>query len=172
MRPSRMQLKEYFVAESFFRAQPKYFANANKEDFKLNSSDLQIEVALGQREEVVNEKICELSISLKGDIEQNSPYIFSIVLLGFFTLDESCAGEEAELLLKTNAPAVLYSAAREFLLLTTGRSLFTPLMLPTVTFLPAGEEIEAAVSNPESASPTKSRLAKPKPVKAPKKLKS
>jgi preprotein translocase subunit SecB len=140
MRPAKMQLKEYFVAESFFRAQPKFFEASKNEDFTLNTSDFEIEVALGERSEDSNKKICELSITLEDETEQAFPYVFRTVMLGFFELDESCAEEEAELLLKTNAPSVLYSAAREFLLLTTGRSLYMPLMLPTVTFLPAGEE--------------------------------
>lgn len=140
MRPARMQLKEYFVAESFFRTQTEYLTVADQEDFKLNSSDLEIKVALGQHSENANEKICELTIALENKNEEKTPYVFKIVMLGFFDLHESCQAEEAELLLKTNAPSVLYSAAREFLLLTTGRGMFSPLMLPTVTFLPVEQD--------------------------------
>lgn len=151
MRPARMQLKQYFVAESSFRAQPKYFSaeNQEEEDLRLNPSDLKIGVALGQRSENSGEKICELSIELEDETGQAFPYVFRTVMLGFFDLDESCAEDEADLLLKTNAPAVLYSAAREFLLLTMGRGLYAPLMLPTVTFLPAHEEpAKAATKQP------------------------
>lgn len=170
MRPARMQLKEYFVAESFFRLQPKYSTTvANKDDFRLSPSDLTIKVALGEHSENANEKICELTIMLKDETEQTFPYVFRTVMLGFFDLDQSCEPDEAELLLKTNAPSVLYSAAREFLLLTTGRSMFTPLMLPTVTFLPV--PVEKSAKTIKGESKTKRQSAKTSLPKTAKKQK-
>jgi preprotein translocase subunit SecB len=160
MHPAKMQLKEYFVNELFFRAQTKFFDAAQSIDFRLKPADLEIEVSLGQNAENQNEKMCQLSLSLKDETEQAFPYVFNIVLVGFFDLDESaCAGDEGERLLKINAPSVLYSAAREYLLLTTGRSFFAPVMLPTVTFIPAQEETTAKDKG-DAAIPKKRRTAK------------
>lgn len=164
MRPARMQLNEYFVAESFFRAQVGYAESELEENFRLTPSHLKIEVSLGEHAENPHNHLCQLSVSLEDETEEAFPFVFKIVLLGFFDIDDNCSPEEAELLLKTNAPSVLYSAAREFLLLTTGRSMFPPVMLPTVTFLPKKEE--KTVKKPKQLA--KKPAAKPK-LKKPKK---
>jgi hypothetical protein len=58
MHPAKMQLKEYFVNELFFRAQTKFFDAAQSIDFRLKPADLEIEVSLGQNAENQNEKMC------------------------------------------------------------------------------------------------------------------
>ena len=65
-----------------------------------------------------------------------APFDFKVVMIGFFKISEECSEEETEILMTNTAPSVLYSAAREYLLIITGRSRYLPVLLPTVTFFP------------------------------------
>jgi preprotein translocase subunit SecB len=133
MQPSKMQLENYFVEELSFGLNNNYKLDSENLP-KLASSDLEIEVRLGEANENVSRKMCHLTISPKP--KKKFPYEFKIVLIGFFEIDLKCSEEEKAILLKSNAPSMLFTAAREILLLVTGRTRSMPLMLPTVAFLP------------------------------------
>ena len=66
--------------------------------------------------------------------ESNSPYSFRIVLVGFFRVDDNYPTDRAEWLVKTNAPSVLYSIARENIRRVTVDGPWRCVLLPTVSF--------------------------------------
>jgi len=143
MRASKMQLENYFVEELSFQLRSDDEWDLENPP-KLKPSDLEIEVGLGEGKDDTSRKFCHLTIGLKEEID--FPYRFNVVMAGFFTLDSTGSDEEAELLLKITAPSMLFTAARELLLLVTGRTRCLPIMLPTVTFL-RGQKSQKAVKN-------------------------
>jgi preprotein translocase subunit SecB len=56
-------------------------------------------------------------------------------LVGFFEVDTGLPEEVIGDVVAANAPAILYSAARELILLVTGRGPFPPFSLPSATFI-------------------------------------
>ena len=159
MQPSKMQLDGYFVEEVSFNLQNPNIQNL-EEIPKLNSTDLDIEVKLGESKDDENKKFCQLTISLKQTTAENFPYKFKAVLVGFFELDASCSEEDIGVMMTNTAPSMLYTAAREYLLLITGRTRFLPVMLPTVLFLPKNKKPESK-SKAVSAKIEKSSAKKP-----------
>jgi len=62
-------------------------------------------------------------------------YVVSMELIGFFEVDNELSEDRIGDVVAANAPAILYSAARELILLITGRGPFPPLALPSATFI-------------------------------------
>ncbi len=141
MQPSRMQLENYFVEELSFQVRHDYKPGSENPTY-LSPSDLEIEVQLGEIEEDAFKKMCQLTVTLKENLEKPFPYDFKLVMVGFFQMDSSCSEEMVEVLLKNSAPSMLFTAGRELLLLVTGRARFQPLMLPTMAFIPKMKEVK------------------------------
>ena len=85
----------------------------------------------------------ELNVGFDEATAPKMPFEFTLVMLGFFKVNEKYPAEQAEKLANTNGPAVLYSATREVIASLTGRNGYSPLVLPTVTFIHAtGDQIK------------------------------
>jgi preprotein translocase subunit SecB len=67
------------------------------------------------------------------------PYLIDIELLGFFEVHEDFPEDQMQDLISCNATAVLYSAAREFLILVTGRGPLPAYLLPSTHFADQSE---------------------------------
>jgi len=151
-----MQLENYFAEELSFQVRQDYQPDLENLP-KLSPSDLEIEVRLGGSKENPFKKMCHLTISLKEKLEKAFPYNFKLVLVGFFEMESSCAENEIDVLLKNSAPSMLFTAARELLLLVTGRARFQPLMLPTMAFLPketdSKKEVNKKLKTPKHSLP-------------------
>jgi preprotein translocase subunit SecB len=91
-----------------------------------------------------------------GAIGPTSAYTFHLALVGFFFVAENYPKDKVEILAKTNCPAVLYSTAREMLVTVVRRSPFTPVLIPSVTFL----EIENKEDEQRKASSPKNKPAR------------
>lgn len=141
MQPSKLHLENYFVEEVSFNLQSPQIQDLD-ENPKLNAADLDIEVRLGESKDNENGRFCQLSVKLKDGKAKTSPYKFKIVLAGFFEIDSACTNDDADLLMTNTAPSMLYTAAREYLLVITGRTRFFPVMLPTVLFTPKTKQSE------------------------------
>ncbi|HEX8502636.1 MAG TPA: protein-export chaperone SecB [Pyrinomonadaceae bacterium] len=74
-----------------------------------------------------------LNLSSAEEDNQN-PYEFSTVLVGFFRLTEEYDEEDLQFFIGKNAPTLLFSAAREAIATATGRGPFPALVLPAVVF--------------------------------------
>lgn len=166
-----MQLENYFVEELAFQVRQDYEPDSENPP-KLNPSDLEIEVRLGEIKEDTFKKMCHLTVTLKENLEKAFPYNFTLSMVGFFQMDASCSENEVEILLKNSAPSMLFTAARELLMIVTGRARFQPLMLPTMAFLPklrAKRADSAKVLKPKVKTNIKALFASPKTVKKPSK---
>ncbi len=64
----------------------------------------------------------------------NTPYYFTVEMVGTFTVGNEYPPEKIEWLVKTNATSVLFSAAREIVRAITGQGPYGAMILPTVSF--------------------------------------
>jgi len=133
MKPSPLQLKTYFLTELAVKAIPadpaattppapglmRFSTEVHHAQNKTNPSDWRV----------------SLRISCQSDGKEHCPYVVNMELLGFFEVAPSVNEELIKPLVMANAPALLYGAARELLLLVTGRAPYGPFMLPAATFI-------------------------------------
>jgi preprotein translocase subunit SecB len=96
---------------------------------------------------------CQVSIRSKDEEDKNFPYSFELVYIGFFRVVPEFPADRLEQMVKTNAPALLYSAAREALMYLTGRGRLPAILLPSITFLepPAKKSRRRKVSRKKRA---------------------
>ena len=86
---------------------------------------------------VDNKRDWKVAIQIKCEpIEKNiGGYSITAELIGFFEVDNGLPEDRIEDIVTANGPAVLYGAARELVLLMTGRGPFPPFSLPCATFI-------------------------------------
>lgn len=87
-------------------------------------------------------------------------YEWQIVMVGHFRLHH-LPDEQVQTVLDANAPAVLYSAAREVISMVMGRGPFRAPLLPTVNFL---EGVKPAPTSTASPALEQAASAKPRRV--------
>jgi preprotein translocase subunit SecB len=134
MRSSPLLLKEYFTTSLSFSATPGFEANTPDAGV-ISPKDLKVEVLEGQQEDNPLQRTCQLIIELNDATGSKFPYNFSIVLVGFFEVIPEWPSDRVDQLFSANAPALLYSAAREALATVTGRGPYPEILLPSVTFV-------------------------------------
>lgn len=161
MQRSKMQLENYFVEEVSFALQNDKLENL-EEMPQLESEDLAIEVGLGESKDDEYKRFCQLTVELREETAEQYPYEFKIQLLGFFNLDSSATEDELDMLITNAAPTMLYTAAREYLLLITGRTRFLPVTLPTVFFAPQTKDRSEETKTPAKEKSAPAKKAKPK----------
>jgi preprotein translocase subunit SecB len=151
---SPLRLEWYFIKELRVAWQSEYDESKAS---PMSVSDLSVEVTPSQSEEEPLKWAFEVSIALEDNTGKRFPYIFQIVLVGFFEIANAYAEKNpngAELLAIVNGPAVLYSAAREHITTLTSRGPYPEVVLPTVTFLPIEEKPKSA-EEPRRLRPAK-----------------
>lgn len=149
---SLLRLEWYFIKELHVEWQSEFDAS---ESLAIAVSDLSVDVVPNQNKEDPTRWGFEVSVTLIDKSGKRFPYIFKIILVGFFEVAKAYYDhnpDSAELLAIVNGPAVLYSAAREQVATFTSRGPHPEIILPTVTFLPIGGEGER---------PSKAQVAKP-----------
>ncbi|MBX3277616.1 MAG: protein-export chaperone SecB [Acidobacteria bacterium] len=144
MQPSPLQLKYYLLADLQFTV---------SDDFKdvpapagYDVMEFIINVETNRIDEAPLRWRSELTIESKEAAGRRLPYGFRIKYVGFFEVVPQYPSDKVELMVRTNAPALLYSAARETLLTLTARGPVPALILPTVTFLQNQTDVEKSKS--------------------------
>jgi preprotein translocase subunit SecB len=77
----------------------------------------------------------KLVVRSKDEKDGIYPYTFELVYVGFFRVIEEFPADRVEQMVRANAPALLYSAAREALMYLTGRGRLPAVLLPSITFI-------------------------------------
>lgn len=141
MKPSSLQLESSAITRvkiEVNKAFPKDRTNerfAAFEDANLGSS-----VEFGPDANNPRRYYLKLEISLPGTEQGPTPYILDLEIIGIFLcVNDNC--EEDERLVEFNGPAVLYGSIRELVMQITSRGPFSPLVLPTVNFIPPDTKI-------------------------------
>lgn len=76
-----------------------------------------------------------LQINCEPNEKNVGGYSVTMELVGFFEVDNDLPEDRIGDVVAANAPAILYGAARELILLITGRGPFPPFSLPSATFI-------------------------------------
>lgn len=135
MQTSPLQLENYFLKELRFSLNDDLKNLPRKGGkIKYENPDININVEIGMQEDNPRKWRCELTVE-SIENREGLPYFFKITFVGFFDVVEAYPESSIEVMAKANAPALLYSAARETLLPLTGRGQFPALVLPSVTFV-------------------------------------
>jgi preprotein translocase subunit SecB len=162
MRLSPLSLKNYFTTQLFFSATPDF--DVNEGSFNIDISDLNVEIQEYKSEENNFDRACQILIELKDANASKYPYEFSISLIGFFEINSNWNAENINALFSSNAPALLYSAARHALATATGTGPNNKVVLPSVTFVqvPAQVTNESLKSDETKKPPSEKKVVKTK----------
>lgn len=132
MRISPLQLEYYFVAESHVTASREFKAG---EPLGVKADDIIVEPEFkptgAERQWEVT-----LRVQYTPGPEVNTPYFFTLELVGFFRIDLGYLEDRVERLVQTNGPTILFGIAREVLRNLTGHGPHPPMILPTASFVP------------------------------------
>ncbi len=139
---SMLQLEKYFYPNIFIKADPEF--KPGKKEF---SGKLDVKTKLNSLSK--EERKWEVSLKMKAVPQDHPiPYQFELEVVGIFKVSPDFPEKEMEELVRMAGSSMLYSAAREFLLLITSRGPFGGVALPTITFQKP-KKIKESKSHPE-----------------------
>jgi preprotein translocase subunit SecB len=129
---SPLHLKNYFVTNLSIQANP--VTEGSKIDL-LDGVNTSTTVETAQH--IENKRDWKAAVQIKCSPKDKNicAYLITVELVGFFEVDKELPEDKIADVVAANAPAILYSAARELILLVTGRGPFPPFALPSVTFI-------------------------------------
>lgn len=145
MRPSNIELEGYFVTELNISANLTFDA---KKPTGLTSDDLVTEPECLKKTENPRHWQIRLKVKNAENGKPNTPYFFSIALVGFFKVMDAVPDQRVAEFAKVNGASILFGTAREVLRNAMSQGPYAPILLPAVCFLDAMPE---ASSLPVSA---------------------
>ena len=123
-----LQLEKYFYPNISVKANPEF--KAEKKGFSGKLSVKANLVSLSKEE-----RRWEVSLTIKTVPEnQPIPYRFELETVGVFTVSPNFPEAETEELVRIGGSSLLYSAAREFLLILSSRGPLGAINLPSMSF--------------------------------------
>jgi preprotein translocase subunit SecB len=128
MRQPPLQLDRLFFAEVTVKS---------GSTFSSEPTDAEVKTSVSLSENKENERAwqarLEIEVTPKG--ERQIPYEIRVVAFGQFSVtDEKLDRPHAAQLVAITGASIIYSAAREYLMILTGRGPWGPFQLPTVSF--------------------------------------
>jgi preprotein translocase subunit SecB len=159
MKTSPLQLNCYFVAELNVTANRQHDPKA---PITLSAENLTVKPDFMAQKDDPQRWQVTLRIQQQGGSSTNSPYSFTIELVGMFSVAANYPEKQVEWLVRTNASSVLYSTAREVLRNAMAQGPFCPLLLPTLSFYtPETKQMpDAAHAAPRNRSRLPAKVAK------------
>jgi preprotein translocase subunit SecB len=131
-----------------------------------DESEVETQVSMGQAEDNPERWQVMVELSILPNDQKPGPYGVEMRIHGYFRLPPDIPEEQAQHLLGITGASILYSAAREHLLLVTGRGPWGPIQLPTASFAPAraagSEEVAerpTGVADPKRKGPKRGSKA-------------
>jgi len=164
MRDSPLSLKEYFTTHLAFFAIPAFDSKAS--NYRIDIDDLDVSVHDAIEEDNVRRRALQITVELKDSVSGKYPYDFSISLVGYFEVTPSWPEEYVDSLVSSNAPALLYSAARHAIATATGTGPFSKITLPSVSFVPPPKELEGDQAAVDSQHVAQKKRGRPKKLPA------
>lgn len=140
------------VVEKHFFTKVVVEANPDFHPEKLEGQEIQLHTKVqgGHRSDNLRRWRLTLTVSTETSEEKQLPYKLNLECVGFFSVSPEVDEKKIPFLVHANGAAILYSSAREFLLMITGRGPWGGFYLPTTDFLqmPKPEEEEPPMSEP------------------------
>lgn len=107
-----------------------------------------------------------IKLRMQSAEEDDSPYMFDMTLVGYFSINVKRVKEGTSLYFYRNAVMLLYSAAREILASVTGRGPYPAFVLPTLVFN-YNESVLAELARIEEETNSTKRNTKKKTAQLP-----
>ena len=147
MKNSLLQLEDFFIGDLSLNPTKGRFTKAGeiKIDVKLNC---------GRNESDKQSWMVGLNISFKAAQPEPISYEGHIEIIGYFTLRDTTMPEERqEDIAAVNGASILYSSARELIVMLTGHGRNGRLILPSVSFI----DYRKSLVRPKESSATGSK---------------
>jgi preprotein translocase subunit SecB len=154
-------LENYFFTKVIVEANPAY----EPEKDQGEPVGVHREVQIGRHKDDPRRWRVNLSLRTEFADEKKIPYKINLECAGFFTVSPDVEETQVTYLVRANGGAILYSSAREFLLLITGRGPWNGFYLPTTIFFETAkeeEEVEPAPFAPKASK--KNRVSRVKKI--------
>lgn len=141
MKLSPLQLHEYFVTEFHFTLNSSFDPNL---DTQLVLDELDAVTDCKLMNDDLRRWVVTLELKYQPAVETNTPYIFSLGIVGIFEVMQDFEEAKINRIIRTNGPSILFGVAREIVREQTARGPAGALILPSPSFLP-DEPIEPSV---------------------------
>ena len=159
MRLAPLQLENYFIKSLRFDLRAGFDTRESLDD-DVTLPKFDVTANIIQDIDDPRHCRCELHVALTDDPNDKFPYTFAITLIGMFRANKKYPDDGVGLLLKVNAPSIMYSAAREIALSISGRGNYPPVLLPSVSFANPPEDSHARQSVATKTSARKPSASK------------
>lgn len=123
-----LQLETHFYTKVIIEADPRYNPEKSGDHFNITTS-----INVGQHKE--DPRRWQVILGLQTQPKAKIPYKIKLECVGLFKVSPNVKEDMMGTLVRVNGTSILYSSAREFLLLITGRGPWDPFYLPTTNFL-------------------------------------
>lgn len=149
MKIASLQLEWYFISDLHLTAS-KEFDRSKAAEVKYDNLSVDVECAA----EKDNNRKWQVTLRVKhqGTSDSNSPYAFSLEMVGFMQVLKTYPEEMVEWLVRTNGPSMLFGVAREVLRDLTARGPHVTVFLPSVSFYESTNGGPPAVPTPVATS--------------------
>jgi len=144
-----MQLENHFFTKVMVEANPSY--KPDEEENQLVGIHTHVELAPHKDEP----RKWRVILTVRTEHEDGKiPYKIELQAVGFFKVAPEVDEKKMPFLVHANGAAILYSSAREFLLLITCRGPWEGFYLPTTNFLEPPQKVKEQESKPAAPSKT------------------
>lgn len=130
MSQSPLIIEEYNLKSFVWNSNPELL----EENPDAVPQGFNIDTTVDRNEDDENRWRVGLRVSTMSNNEK-SVFSFDISYVGYFQVAEGFPAELSEKLVAVNATSILFAAAREMILLVSGRSLPNAIILPSVSFV-------------------------------------
>ena len=152
IQPSPLHLHDYFLTELNFRINP-LFKSDQSPLFSLK--DLQVKREIQDLSESEKKRMI-LRVSHQPKSEINSPYSFTVEVMGTLEISKKFPEEKKQMLLQVNGASILYGVIREILRSITSNAPYSQVLLPSLSFAVDSQEEESAKESSTAPHATKS----------------
>jgi preprotein translocase subunit SecB len=151
MSPTPLRLESYFFTKVHVDANPAY-----SPDKQPKEQDIQVDVSVGILRSKKDADRYQLALEIDRVHSDSAelPYQFSVAAVASVIVDPDLKHPDVARLVKVNGSSMLYSAARELVLLVTGRGPWGSFQLPTLNFHSAIQPTETQIKKTAKSNKT------------------
>ncbi|MFC4994454.1 protein-export chaperone SecB [Rubritalea tangerina] len=154
MKLSALQLDHYFIQSQGFEMDPNFNP---EEDIVHSTKSLDVNVIFDtftQEDDGGNDvQACFLEVQHEAPDDINAPYLFHLRIVGYFSWLPNTKVENKNRVFRVNAPSMLYGMARDMIKTDTSKGPYSPVHLPSVSFLYLADELDEKADG-DSITPT------------------
>jgi len=149
MKIAPLQLERYFVSELHFTVNHAF--DPGREPVVKSEHFCAESVPVKDKENPTKWQIA-LRLKHQPDAATNSPYAFTVEIVGFFEVTKSFPDDHKDRLARTNGLTILYGIAREVVRSVTSSGPYPGILIPSVSFFePINKTQKQTTGSPESS---------------------